>query len=537
MSSPETLLAVCAPQDDEQQRLISRATAALSLWDNWLQPFSPEQETGEDPAYDDDFQLMREEINKLSGTDLALLCSLAQQSLCGSAKDIRVVTWYILARLSLDGEKGLAEGLLLLVAMLTRFGLRCHPLRPNARKAALEWLNSARVTDTLALWPEVDRDDAGLTVGAITLLASVFADWPEDEKPSLAGLCSALETRLARSGGVAALVPQNSSPREAESGRGAPPAGSPQLSAVKSGRDLLDQARLLSRWLAEQPQGWLAAHRLMKTVRWDTVDQIPPLDSSGRTRLVPPRPEYRAQLKRLYLQKNWAELTEQASSMYCEGVNHFWLDLQWYLWQGLSHAGQPWENWADSVLLDLRLLLTRLPGLEGLAWNDGTPFADDVTVAWIAEKVNEDAHGFGDEPATVLSGQADDVLLLESDAMEKGDSEGPEAALAWLQSRPGTETPRQRWLVRLLMARVAEQYGRNEMALHLLGELTDSAPQLTLGDWEPALLFEVQARRLKLLRMKAGRSESDKIRLMPEMDALLAGLIALDPARAMVLCV
>ena len=71
------------------------------------------------------------------------------------------------------------------------------------------------------------------------------------------------------------------------------------------------------------------------------------------------------------------------------------------------------------------------------------------------------------------------------------------------------------------------------MALHLLGELTARAPLLTLGDWEPALLFEVQARRLKLLRMKAGRSESDKARLMPEMDTLLAGLIAIDPARAM----
>jgi hypothetical protein len=33
-------------------------------------------------------------------------------------------------------------------------------------------------------------------------------------------------------------------------------------------------------------------------------------------------------------------------------------------------------------------------------------------------------------------------------------------------------------------------------------------------------LFEVQARRLKLLRLKAGRSESDKFRLMPEMESL-----------------
>ncbi|WP_455722187.1 hypothetical protein [Yersinia aleksiciae] len=74
------------------------------------------------------------------------------------------------------------------------------------------------------------------------------------------------------------------------------------------------------------------------------------------------------------------------------------------------------------------------------------------------------------------------------------------------------------------------------MALHLLGELAATGPHLTLSEWEPALLFEVQARRLKLLRMKAGRSESDKTRLTPEMDALLAGLITLDPVRAMVLC-
>ena len=536
MSSPEALLTACAASQEERLSLISRANEALSLWDNWLHPFTSGSETGDDPAYDDNFQLMREEINKISGTDSALLCELAQKCLCECARDIRVVTWYVLARLTRDGEKGLSEGLLLLVAMLTRYGQACHPRRPAARKAALEWLNSAKVTDALLLWPGVDSNEAGLTAGAISLLGSAVADWPEAERPSFAGLCSALENRLARSGGMEALVPQNSSTRES-GGESAPP-DSPQLAAVTSGRDLLDQARLLSRWLNGQPQGWLASHRLMKTVRWDTVDQLPSLDSSGRTRLVPPKTGYRAQLKRLWLQKNWVELIELASQMYCEGVNHFWLDLQWYLWQGLSHAGQPWDSWSDAVLSDLRLLLKRLPGLEGLAWNDGTPFADEVTLAWIAEKVNEEDMMYGDEAAipAVVNDQTDDVLILESEAMEKGDTEGPEAALAWLQSRPGMDTPRHRWLIRLLMARVAEQYGRNDMALHLLGELITRAPQLTLEDWEPALLFEVRARRLKLLRMKAGRSESDKARLMPEMDTLLAGLIAIDPARAMVLC-
>ncbi len=91
-------------------------------------------------------------------------------------------------------------------------------------------------------------------------------------------------------------------------------------------------------------------------------------------------------------------------------------------------------------------------------------------------------------------------------------------------------------VMRLLMARVTQQYGKNEMALHLLGELDASAQQLTLLQWIPGLLFEVKARRLKLLRGKAGRSEADKARLQPEMEMLLAGLVALDLARAAVLC-
>ncbi len=79
MSSPEALLTACAASQEERLSLISRANEALSLWDNWLHPFTSGSETGDDPAYDDNFQLMREEINKISGTDSALLCETGSE--------------------------------------------------------------------------------------------------------------------------------------------------------------------------------------------------------------------------------------------------------------------------------------------------------------------------------------------------------------------------------------------------------------------------------------------------------------------------
>ncbi|QMR43064.1 type VI secretion system protein TssA [Klebsiella aerogenes] len=538
MATAETLLTLCLPDADQRTALLAKSRENLSLWSPWLTPLPTGNGAGDDPTYEDDFQLMREEINKLSGTDADVLRRLAESILTQHARDIRVVTWYAWARLQRDGDTGLTDGILLLTAMLEQAGQHCHPQRSTARLAALDWLNSEKVLDTFSRWPDVTREETARTAAALCLLDSALEKLPETERPAFTGLLRTLENRLAGSGGLDTPVASSGPDSTGEGTHSTPTSGAavPETTAVKSEVELVRQLRVLSGWVVDQPQGWLAAHRMMKAARWDLVTQLPALDASGRTRLLPPKADYRAQLKRLYLQQSWTELVEQVDVMFTEGGNRFWLDLQWYLWQGLSRAGAPWEQWAEYILSDLKLLLKRLPGLETLAWNDGTALADEVTLTWIAEKVNDEMPGFSDEPAVATAAQADDILALETEAMEKGDSEGPEAALSWLQSRPDMASPRSRWLLRLLMAKVAEQYGRNELALHLLGELTDSAPQLTLSEWEPGLLFDVQARRLRLLRMKAGRSESDKARFAPEMDSLLAGLIALDPARAMVLC-
>ncbi|MGS8431562.1 type VI secretion system tip protein VgrG [Escherichia coli] len=191
----------------------------------------------------------------------------------------------------------------------------------------------------------------------------------------------------------------------------------------------------------------------------------------------------------------------------------------------------------DTYGLHLPLLLERLPGLENLAWNDGTPFADEVTRNWIAQQVmmREDGAWLAGKAAVPTDDAINDVLALEPEALEMADSQGVEAALGWIQTRPGITTARQRLLLRLLMARVAEQYGKNEMALLLLEELDTAAQGITLTQWEPELLFEVKARQLKLLRLRAHRY-ADKALLNRKMEILLGTLVTIDPVRAAVLC-
>lgn len=529
-ASLETLLQACHA---EPEMLQSQTQQQISLWENWLKPLNDTDPAGEDPSYDDDFQQIREEVNKLSGADTRLICQLAEKLLTTTSKDIRVATYYIWARLHSEGESGLAEGLALLAGLMQRFGQQLHPQRSRSRKAALEWLAGSRISGSLSLYPEVVQADALRTTGALLIIAQHCEQYDESERPVLDSLFTALENRLAQSGGSGAVVPQHASTTPAaHSG-----SGIPLITLITSGRDLLDQARLLTEYLRDQPDGWLAAHRLMKSVRHDTLHQLPPLDINGRTRLAAPKPEHRVVLKRLYKQQSWRELLEQADSLFSRGVNHLWLDLQWYIHQALLKAGAPYSQWAGIIVHDLYGVLIRLPGLETLAFNDGSPFADEATLNWISREVMGSSVSPGNHYDVMPDcGDTDDILQLEPDVLAVADSEGIQAALVWLQNRPGVITVRQRWLLKLLMARVAEQYSRNEIALHLLKELDSQALSLTMIQWEPVLLFEVRARRLKLLRMKAAYSETEKQCLLPEMEYLLAGLVMLDPVRAAVLC-
>ncbi|HCB1557747.1 TPA: type VI secretion system protein TssA [Enterobacter roggenkampii] len=530
MSTLNALLRAC---QTEQEPLLAASRERVRLWDSWLQPLSGSSPQGDDPGYDDDFQQMREEVNKLSGADTELICQLAEKLLTTTAKDIRVATYYCWAKLHSEGEQGLAEGLELLCGLLERFGTQLHPQRARSRKAALEWLAGSRMTDSLSLYPEVVRNDAIRTTGALLLIEQLTENEPDEIRPELNTLYGALESRLQKAGGVDAVVPQNAS--ACETPATASHYDAPVIGRITSGQDLLAQARTLAEYLREQPDGWLSAHHLMKSLRHDTLRAIPAPDAQGRTRIEPPRADQRALLKRLYLQQNWVEMLETADSTFSRGANHLWLDLQWYIHQALTKSGQ--DTLAGIIAADLKGLLTRLSGLETLAFSDGTPFADEVTLNWIQQSVMDTTGGWGnDTPSTPMSAGNDDILALEPEAVVLADSEGPDAALAWLQKRPSVTSDRQKWLLRLLMGRIAEQYGKNELAMHLFAELGDRARDVTLSNWEPELLFEVQARHLKLLRLKAGRSEADKARLTPLMDQLLAGLIAFDPARAAVLC-
>ena len=284
---------------------------------------------------------------------------------------------------------------------------------------------------------------------------------------------------------------------------------------------------------------YLAAYRLLRCVRWDTLADVPPHDMSGKTRLVAPRTELRAQLKRLLLQKQWPELLDRVEQAFAEGANHFWLDLQYYAHTAQTaqtapaHGSGHYGHTGDLAVTDCALMLERLPGIQNLCFSDGSPFAEDITLEWIGRYATVRDIERGDVMTPlVITDRHTDWAETEIQAFEVLSQRGLESTLDWLQHLPGRRSERDNLLLQLVMARLSEKAERLDTALHLLMLADDTARRYQLGSWEPALAFEVKQHLRRLLALRMHRKDADKFSIGQRLDSLLGELTALDPARA-----
>ncbi|MGH8779861.1 type VI secretion system protein TssA [Paraburkholderia sp.] len=533
------LLKTLFPSRDAEQLVRAR----VDTWSAWLVPLPGVNEvndanegTGRDPGYEDAFFTLKDEASKLSGIDDALIVRLAEQLIKETGKDLRVVGYYAFARLRQAGPAGFADGLELAAALVDRFGEALLPARAEAKKAALDMLATTRIVDLLDSRGEFAPADLERAIAALDLLVALTGQWPEAARPNLRPLVSRFEP-TAEPTPTRESVSTASGSMGTDTGTGT--SAGQITSSLSSTRELLEHARTMAAWLREQENGYLPSVRLVRSVRWDTLHELPPSDVQSRTRLAPPRPELRQQMKRLVLQKQWHELLERVEGAFMEGVNHLWFDLQYFQHVALDHVGTPYATWRELLRADFALFLERLPGIERLGFSDGTPFADDATLEWIARHavVRDLESGESVAPLPVSAANDDsgagDWPEIEAQARDLAASQSLDAAFVWLDALPGVRTERQRYLQRLVMARLADHAGRTDTALPLLAELDATAQTLPLIRWEPALAFEVKHQLVKALRTISHRKDADRPALARRIDRLQDELTVLDPARTL----
>jgi type VI secretion system protein VasJ len=523
--------------------------ALTPLLEAVLKPISEVTPAGADASYEDAFQALKAEVDKLSsasGTaDFDRVVTLGAKVVSEMSKDLSAVCYLAIGLNRTQGYAGLAEGLAAVRHLNETYWEDLYPpaRRMKARRNALQFLIE-RVRD----WMEQNRatpehrEALEWAVEEVAALQAHATDAMGDEAPAFSLVARQLREALQR---LPSPEPPPDSgepaPTDAPSA-GAPPAPAPStpppppsaagdaaggaLGDLRSAADATRAVTRVAAFLREQSPYDATAFALMRAARWGPIVQLPP-NQGGKTLLEAPPAARRAALTNLAMQGPFDAAVREAEGAFPQSPFHFWLDLQRLLAGALGSLGAPATPARDAVVSATLALVHRLPQLPALTFSDGTPFADPLTVDWLAELSS--ARGGGEAPGARADDGLQEAVQEARALLASGDLP---AALRHLNGEEGPPAVRLRR--RLAAADLCFRGGRADVARAVLEGIDETVRRHELEAWEPALALDA----LRLLHRCYGAlgqaaPAAEKPALRERADAVFERVCRLDPAVAL----
>lgn len=277
-----------------------------------------------------------------------------------------------------------------------------------------------------------------------------------------------------------------------------------------------------------------APYLLLRGLRWGELRTATRLGDS--TLLEAPPTELRQQVKRLALNKKWAELLEAGEQAMTLPCSRAWLDLQRLSVAACSALGAEYQPIATAIQSELRALLNDLPELLDATLLDDTPAANAETKSWL-QQLNAAQHTAqpdeDDIPAEAqanLNGtpkwlaQAADAYVLAKEALAAGQEE---KAFSIMRSEISRQrSGRRRFRRTMQLAELAIAAGKDAIAQPLLEDIAAIMENHKLDAWEDP--ETVAADLLQLMR------NSKKIQgNAGEKQKLFERICRLDPVQAL----
>lgn len=396
--------------------------------------------------------------------------------LASESKDLRLVS-HLLRTLQHAGDHLLA--LRMLTQYVTHYWIIAWPQNAtNKKRFAGQILKRFEpgIADFASASTPAQRD---ALLGELAKLAQCWAECGIPELASATDDLSALYHRAFRdsSPSVAPSAQPVAAPATAPAASATTAAVSAPVVAVDSHDDkawrdtLLKVAAILCERQPASPQGY----RLRRHALWQNITSAPQAESDGRTPLAAVSIDMIADYQARLAQADMALWQQVEQSLL---LAPYWLDghhLSAQIAQRLEHGAV-----AQAIRDEVCHFVERLPSLDTLLFNDRSPFISDVTRQWLGEAYRTSA-------VPVVA--ADDAAQIWQCHQEQG----LEAALVLLEQQPDG-TPRTHFYREYLMAQLLDASGMATIARQHYHTLFQSARHMTLADWEPELLQQLEDR-------------------------------------------
>jgi type VI secretion system protein VasJ len=481
------------------------------------EPISPDQPTGSDVRYDPEFDSLQAEIDKLFSpsavdrTDWKTVSNISINILSTKSKDLLVACYLAVSQVHLNKVEGLAAGLTILRDMLNTYWDTLFPpkKRMRGRLGAVEfWIE--RTETALENIPPANSTEK------MDEIKSVFSDLDSILKESLPDppLLTPVERQIQRIFETVNSQPVNDAPDTQTASAVVPeefPAKSvkkvesavseikqtgaeredisSEKEALKVAVNGLQKLRKAASYIFEENPENPISYRYRRVDAWAKVSALPPSEN-GKTNILPPLPYELQNLHDLRSNGKWELLLKSSEQNLSQFI--FWFDLNRFAAEALINLGEIYVKPHKAVCEETAFFLYRIPGLESLAFSDGTPFADPETRQWIKSISLES----GGNPA----GQ---IQIVENDPSAENDDRMPEIikqAMDLSQKMKIVEavglihrelqncrSKRASLLWRLALCQVILGSDKKNMALPHFEVILDDIESYKLETWDPDL--------------------------------------------------
>lgn len=514
-------------------------------------PVAGDNPFGTNINYDADFDIIKNEIAKLGGTDYELLEKTAVKLLKEKSKDIRVLSFLSFSYLRSDNWENFSDiwdGLGTLVEQ-NYDGL--FPDRDRAKQNAFKWLAEDRYTILIGEKKPTEDDYehiARMLVG-LTKIKPIL----EQKFPDGSPFPSALFTAVQRweksckpkpkeepppSPPPAPSSDASSTASAASSGAATPAAPKPAagegaLGPMETTSQAQQHIRKIAQFLIEKEPVKIMGYRMMRSVRWDIFEKAPPAEG-GKTRLPGPNEQQRTYFQKLVNEKDWKTLITKGEAAFVSGGTHLWLDLQRYIATACGELGSEYGTVKNCILSEIALLLKRIPELPDLMFADGTPFCDEVTKDWIGSEVKPMLQSTADDASGGGGGGADPLVEEQRTVNQMVGAGQLEQALAMVQANLRSSSgERDNFRRTIMIGSLLLKAKQPDIAISVLESLDQKIDQYSLDTWDPDLAVEAWAALTSAYKVgKVQKPQNIVAALQEKQNAVLSKIGQIDPVRA-----
>lgn len=500
----------------------------MDLLAELLSPIPGAAFCGEDGSYDPDFEAARNEADKSTENNYAIMADASRRFLTQKSKDMRALGYLAVASALNDGLDRFGEAVSAYCRLAQEHWEEIHPKRPTARANALKWLNGER---NLALIGAVDGGaDYGILQAASDDLAGLRAFCDQkfpDNPPSFAGFAKLVKELAERH----KPKPAAEAPA-ADPGAATAPAAAPAPGPIASVDDAYLSIQNGAYWLLENAKADPLPYRLIRMLKWSPLQEAIP-HAGGRTQIPAPYASALEAFRNLHDTRQWADLAKNGEEAFSGDGMLFWLDLQRFLCAALQGLGPEYAGCSRAIRTELALLLARLPALPGLAFDDGTPFADPVTRDWIQSDVLTLLGGGGEGRAEVK--KKGDVGEEQKQAAQLLSEGKLEAAVQVLRTGLANDSSgKNNFDRKLSLAELLYKGGKPHIARSILEDMQAAIRTHALVGWDPDLCVSVYLLSQKVyLSLMASGGEAMQAAYREKAAEAHAHISKLDPVLAL----